>query len=196
MPFEDGNTLGPRRGVGRPLGSKNKLTKQFEEAVRLADERFTHPYLMMAEWANDPEMPIEIRAAMLKECASYRCIKPKRTVAIETQVPTFSSEEQAETFLAEFIAAIAPDLEPVELATITRQWIASKREGKELELKAEYPNNEMKIHIAGGLPQLPGTNVIMPKLNGHAQTELPPPDNVSSETISGNQTPEAKDGEP
>jgi hypothetical protein len=27
---------------------------------------------------------------------------------------------------------------------------------------------EQVIHVTGGLPELPGTNIIMPELNGHA----------------------------
>jgi hypothetical protein len=57
---------------GRRPGSKNKLALDFQKAVQEADKKYPHPYLMMAEWANDPNKPIEIRATMLKECASYR----------------------------------------------------------------------------------------------------------------------------
>jgi hypothetical protein len=60
---------------GRKLGSKNKLALEFQKAVAAADKDYPHPYLMMAEWANDETKPLEIRAAMLKECASYRYVK-------------------------------------------------------------------------------------------------------------------------
>jgi hypothetical protein len=157
---------------GRKVGSKNKLALDFQKAVEAADQKYPHPYLMMAEWANDPSKPIEIRAAMLKECASYRCVKPKQTLAVESTVPVFQTEQQAEAFLAEFISAMAPDLEPDQIAAMTRQWVMCKREGRELELKAQSlgdPNKPMLIRIEGGLPVQPGhEGVIMPhQMNGH-----------------------------
>jgi hypothetical protein len=156
---------------GRTVGSKNKITQQFHEACRIADEErgYKHPYLMMAEWANDESKPLEIRAAMLKECAAYRCMKPKQTIGIESEVPVFQSEDQAEQFLAEFISAMAPDLEPAELASMTRQFIISKREGKELDLKANPPKSlPVKVEIVGGLPTPPGYEAVIMPHNGHA----------------------------
>ena len=162
MTFAPGQSGNPS---GRKVGSKNKLAKQFQEACEAADEKYSHPYLMMAEWANDESKPLEIRAAMLKECAAYRCVKQKQTLAVEQTVPIFSSEDQAEQFLAEFISAMAPDLEPAELTNMIRSWIISKREGKELELKVENQGHvpEQIVKIVGGLPALPGTHINMNK---------------------------------
>ena len=56
---------------------------------------------------------------MIKECASYTCTKPKKTV--EVQVPVLSTIEQAEAFLATLAAE--NDLDPVELAAMVRHWI-------------------------------------------------------------------------
>jgi hypothetical protein len=165
--FPAGNNANPN---GRPVGSKNKINRDFyaayEEVKNLPG--YQHPLRLMYQWAMDPNLPIEVRAAMLKEFASYLCHKPKQTIAVEQTVPVFANEAQAETFLAEFIAAIAPDLEPAELAAMTRQFITSKREGKELELKAIKDETQpVRVEIIGGLPPLPNTNIIMPH-NGHA----------------------------
>jgi hypothetical protein len=186
---------------GRPIGSKNKINRDFyaayEEVKKLPG--YQHPLRLMYEWAMDPNLPIEIRAAMLKEYASYLCHKPKQTIAVESTVPVFSSAEQAEEFLAEFIAAIAPDLEPAELATMTRQFILSKREGKELELKAikDDTTQPVRVVIEGGLPPLPATNIMMPHnghaIEGHAIAGQISETSSSQETTS---TPEPKDGEP
>jgi hypothetical protein len=155
---------------GRTVGSKNKITRDFYAAYEQIKELpgYQHPLRLMYDWAMDPNLPIEVRASMLKEYASYLCHKPKQTIAVESTVPVFQSPEQAESFLAEFIASVAPDLEPAELATMTRQFIMSKREGKELELKAiqNDPTAPVRVIIEGGIPELPGTNVIMPH-NGH-----------------------------
>ena len=169
MTFTSGNNANPK---GRPVGSKNKLARDFDLAYEELKSLpgYQHPIKLMYQWAMDPNKPIEIRAAMLKEFASYICPKPKLKVSVD-QVPTFESAEQAEAFLAEFISVIAPHLEPPELATMTRQFILSKREGRELELKAIQgdPNKPIHIQIEGGLPTPPGLeNVIMPhKVNGH-----------------------------
>jgi hypothetical protein len=90
---------------GRHKGSLNKQNQLFQAACEEADRRgYPHPYLQMAEWVNDETKPLEVRKDLLKECASYRCPKPKQTVAVETTVPVFQSEDQAEQFLAEFIS--------------------------------------------------------------------------------------------
>jgi hypothetical protein len=170
----------------RPKGSKNVISREFHEVREEAKRRgYPHPYLQMAEWANDPNKPLEIRCAMLKECASYTCVKPKQSIAIESDVPIFQSETQAEQFLAEFISAMAPSLEPAEIASMTKQWIETKREGKELELKVASqgdPDKPQRIKIVGGLPRLPirpgESSVIMPSengLNGHVIDGLPAP---------------------
>jgi hypothetical protein len=189
--------------AGRKPGSKNKLKRDFHEAYEEAKRRgYTHPFLAMMEIANDMTQPVERRDGMLREAASYVCPKPRQTVAIERDVPVFTSEQQAEAFLAEFIAAIAPDLEPTELANMTRQFILSKREGKELELKANPPASQpVHVVIEGGLPVPPGyENVIMPH-NGHAiEGHL-----VAGQQIAGQEAksfpeqkppPQTQDGEP
>ena len=157
----EGHTNNPR---GRPPGSKNKITKDFHDAYEAAIEKgYKHPYQEMMEWVHDASKPLEIRAAMLKECASYTCVKPKQTIGIEPEtVPVFQSEDQAEQFLAEFIATIAPDLDPIELATMTRQYIMSKREGEELHLKRNPPETlPQRIEIINSPGPLPGTNIDM-----------------------------------
>jgi hypothetical protein len=126
----------------------------------------------MMEIANDPKVSDERRDAMLKECASYVCPKPKVQASVEREVPTFTTADKAEAFLAEFISTMAPDLEPAEIATMTRQFIMSKREGEELELKvaAQHGGAEQTITFAPvgptvqspdgiGLKDLPGTKL-------------------------------------
>jgi hypothetical protein len=179
-PGESGNPS------GRKPGSKNKIGRDFHDAYEQAkDKGYSHPYLVMMEWAHDESKPVEIRAAMLKECASYTCTKPKLT--IRSEVPVLTSIEQAEAFLATLTAE--SELDPIELLTAIRHWIDSKRDGQELQLKIQDHRGsapEQRILIEGGLPDLPGTNVIMPELNeahnGHtldleknAETTLPAP---------------------
>jgi hypothetical protein len=178
LPFQPGN----KYSKGRQPGSKNIRARELEEACQEADRRgYPHPYLQMAEWANDETKPLEFRGSMVKECAAYRCPKPKETRSIQFDIQQLTSVEQAEAS----IVAIATenDLDPVELITAIRHWIDSKRAGQELELKqiAAGGAREQTIRIIGGPydinpdGNLPGSNVIMPHLNGHAHEELPAP---------------------
>jgi hypothetical protein len=56
----------------------------------------------------------------------------------------------------------------LELSTLTRNWLSAKYEREELRLKTVHVHGapEQTIHISGGLPPLPGTNITMPVLNG------------------------------
>jgi hypothetical protein len=171
--FEVGNKL----SKGRPLGSKNIRKRELDKACEEADRRgYPHPYLQMAEWANNPNIEMSIRSDMLKACASYRCPKPKESHHVELTVPPLTTIEQAEAFLASLAAET--DLEPLELIATIRHWIDSKRSGVELELKqiAAGGTGDAVIRIEGGLPELPGTEIIHPGLhtphylNGHAPT--------------------------
>ena len=94
MPFQPGVASNPN---GRPSGSKNKIGRDFYAAYEEAKGKYKHPYLLMMEWAHDEFKPLEVRAAMIKEAASYTCTKPKITV--RSEVPVLSSIEQAEFFL-------------------------------------------------------------------------------------------------
>lgn len=184
-----------RNPNGRPVGSKNKIGRDFHEAYEQAKEKYKHPYLLMMEWAHDKSKPLEVRAAMIKEAASYTCTKPNLTV--RTEVPVLTSIEQAEAFLAAL--ATENDFDPIELVSVVRHWIDSKREGQELQMKQiaqGHAGQDQHIHISGGLPELPGTNVTMPVLNGHnghTIDHIPATDAAPQETNSG---PSSQDPQP
>jgi len=176
MTFQPGHTLSP----GRRLGSRNKLGREFDAAFEEAKARgYTHPFLRMMEIANDPNEPTERRDTMLLAAASYACPKAG-TIQHQfvAEAPHITTVEQAENFLATLAIEFAPELNPVELSSLIRAWIASKREGQELDLKVNPPETKPQIiKIVGGLDRLPGTAVVMPgdeeqKTNGHA---LEPP---------------------
>ena len=175
MTFQPDQSPNPR---GRPPGSKNKIGRDFHDAYEEAKAKgYKHPYLVMVEWAHDETKPLEIRAAMLKECASYTCTKPKLTV--RSEVPVLSSVEQAEFFLATL--AVENDFDPIELMTVIKHWIESKRAGQELQLKITSQNggSDQTIRIEGGLPPLSGCNIIgmggephTPVMNGHSNSHV------------------------
>jgi hypothetical protein len=89
-------------------------------------------------------------------------------------VPDFASCEEAEAFLLQLSQREASqelDTESVaQVSTRVLDWIRSKRAGQELELKrinATQDIGSQQIVITGGLPALPGTDIIAPQLNGH-----------------------------
>jgi hypothetical protein len=89
-------------------------------------------------------------------------------------VPDFTSVEIAEDFLARLPVLVARgelDFQSAqELSAMTKLWIDAKNDRSELELKVvnQGGETEQTIHITGGLPELPGTRIEMPLLNGHA----------------------------
>jgi hypothetical protein len=177
-----GNQLA--KGRGRPLGSKNKLGRDFNEACEEITRRgYTHPVLRMMEIANDESVSEPRRDTMLLAAASYLCPKPKVKIDVRSEIPQLTTAEDGENLLAILIAELGSELEPLELATFIRAFIRAKRDGQELELKQieAGTSKEQTIRIAGGLPEIPGTNVIMPgtentRFNGHSEaTQITPP---------------------
>ena len=66
----------------------------------------------------------------------------------------------------------------LELTTMVKAWVDTQYDRSEYELKLANSTGtgDTTIKIEGGLPPLPGTNVIMPpKINGHGLQELEPP---------------------
>jgi hypothetical protein len=114
--------------------------------------------------------------------ARFQAIPPPQYVNTQIKVPDFQSAEQAEHFLLNLAKQVALgelDFQSAnEVASRILAWINSKRYGEELELKrltAGQDTGEQTIHVTGGLPPLPGTNITMPQFNGHAHAELLPP---------------------
>jgi hypothetical protein len=164
MTFVPGNVANPN---GRPKGSRNKQGRELDEAIEESKRLgHPHPYLQMSIIANDPNVPVERRDMFLKECAVYRCPKPKQSVAIETQLP----EDISTADIAKIIKDLSHELEPAELMGMLLSLAKSRREDRELQLKIDHigdPDKPEHIVIDGGLPPLPGTNVIMPGMNGN-----------------------------
>jgi hypothetical protein len=66
----------------------------------------------------------------------------------------------------------------IALSTLVRNWISAKHADQEFELKrlaADASNAEQVIRIEGGLPDLPGTSIIMPVPGDLAHSPLHPP---------------------
>jgi hypothetical protein len=77
----------------------------------------------------------------------------------------------------------------LEIGSLIKQWIDSKRAAMELNLKIAAQGGDKNVHIRieGGMNALPGTDIIMPQLNsmnGHhgplIEHAEPPPPNDSA----------------
>ena len=100
-----------------------------------------------------------------------------RFVEDAIQVSDFKSVEAAQDFLAELARrSAAGELElqcATDISNLVKNWVLSITAQDELQLKIskENPQGPQEIHIVGGMPALPGTNIIMdkePSLNGSA----------------------------
>jgi hypothetical protein len=163
MSFEEGHKL----AKARPKGSRNKLGREFDQAFEESKARgYTHPFLRMMEIANDESQPTERRDTMLLAAASYACPKAgtiQHQFVAEVQQPT--SIEQAENILSQLFVELAPELDPIQLVTVIKAWIESKRAGAELDHKLHPPETRPQlIQIVGGLGTAPGhESVLMPR---------------------------------
>ena len=142
------------------------------------------PVLFQHQLLSDETIPKVNRAIIAQGISNYYhprlgiLAAPKYVTAVEI-IPDFATIEDAELYLlklAQRQAAQEMDLETAKAnAERVLDWIHSKRAGQELEFKrqqADLSDQPQVIRIEGGLPELPGTNISMPKLNGHAATSL------------------------
>src|SRR5215813_7051701 len=160
---------------GRPLGSRNKRTKEIIQQIIESNNK--DPLITLSEISsNDPDSAIRATAANM--LAPYMHSKMQSTPAprfVEelVVVPNFLSIEQAEDYLKQIPVLLGrgeiDSQTALELSTLVRNWILSIHARSELELKkisVDGPQ-EQTITIRGGLPVLPGCeNLIMPQLNG------------------------------
>jgi hypothetical protein len=102
-----------------------------------------------------------------------------RYIDVQLDVPEFTHVSDAENFLAKIALLTARghlDIQSAqELSGLVKTWIDTQYAKDELQFKINPPEQrDTTIHITGGLPALPGTNITMPVLehepatNGHA----------------------------
>jgi hypothetical protein len=178
MTFQPGHDL----SQGRPLGSANKRSEELRR--RLRDRGDTDPADYCSSIVSNPNEPRELRLAAANYLLPY--LYPKRGAITE---PYRDFIEHPITFPHPDPKTIQQSNENILFISnlkgqgqIDQAWgdnlIADQcrvRDGLIDEAKllaAQGPTGDMTIHIEGGLPTLPGTNIAMPLANGH---ELPHP---------------------
>jgi hypothetical protein len=143
------------------------------------------PILFQHRLLSDETIPAPTRAVIANQIAPYYrprlgVMEPAKFVQTPIEVPTFATIEDAEAFLIQLAQRVASqELDIETVATVSARvldWIHSKRAGQELEIKrlnATQDTGDTTIRIEGGLPELPGTSITMPQLNGHEHNSLP-----------------------
>jgi hypothetical protein len=194
--FQPGNT----ESTGRPPGSPNKRTNELR--YRLQNRGDVDPADFCSAIVSNPNEPTELKLAAANYLLPY--LYPKRG-AVATpryidepiQLPEPTTIEQANKNIAYISSLKAQGLIDLDFAnsliadntTIANNLIAEE----ELKFKLYPPETrDTTITVVGGLPALPGTNITMPVLNGHAVSEqlLSAPTDVIPADDGTNQVPE------
>jgi hypothetical protein len=126
---------------------------------------------------NDPNTEPALRVAAASALANYchpkmQSLPVPRYVELQIDVPEFTHVSDAENFLAKIALLVARghlDIQSAqELSGLVKLWIDSQYQKDELQFKLNPPEQrDTSIHVVGGLPALPGTQIDMPQFNGH-----------------------------
>ena len=175
MTFQPGHNL----SNGRPPGAANRRSEQLR--IRLRDRGDIDPADFCSSIVSSQTEPTELKLQAANFLLPY--LYPKRG-AVATpryidepvQLPEPATIEQANKNIAYISNLKAQGLIDLDFAnsliadntTIANNLIAEE----ELKFKLNPPETrDQTITIRGGLPSLPGTNITMPVLNGHAVSE-------------------------
>ena len=162
-----GHTNNPN---GRPVGSRNRRTNEIFEKLEARGD--LDPADHLSSIVTNPNHPVELRAQAANFLMPYKYSKRGTLVApryVEDQItiPDFANIQEAQNFLADIARrAGAGELELAsanDISNLVKNWVLSVTPQDELQLKIakENPQGPQEIRIEGGLPPLPGTNVIM-----------------------------------
>src|SRR6516165_10921374 len=167
--FQPGNT----ESKGRPRGSANRRTDEL--SFRLKNRGDVDPADFCSQIVSSPNEPTELKLQAANFLLPY--LYPKRG-AVPTpryidepvQLPEPVTIEQANKNIAYISNLKAQGLIDLDFAnsliadntTIANNLIAEE----ELKFKLYPPEQQdQRIVIQGGLPELPGTSIVMPELN-------------------------------
>src|SRR5262249_45846962 len=168
---------------GRPLGSRNKRTKEIINQIIQSGNK--DPLLTLSEISSS-DLDSSVRAAAANMLAPYMHSKMQSTPAprfIEESIdiPLFTHLSDAEQFLAKITALVGQgrlDIQTgLELSSLAKAWLDAQYAREELAIKqinAGTTEHEQRIVISGGLPTMQGLEgVLMPQLNGEPVTNVP-----------------------
>src|SRR5262249_34239888 len=166
---------------GNPNGYKGPRERRRKEVFEIIknlghkDALETLSYLQHNEHI-DPGLRIAAAAALAPYCHPKMQATPTpRFIDLQLDVPEFAHVSDAENFLAKIALLVARghlDIQSAqELSGLVKTWIDSQYQREELNYKISPPEQrDTTISIVGGLPQLPGTSIVMPVLDGKPVT--------------------------
>src|SRR5215472_13429422 len=172
MPWAPGQSGNPH-GYAGPRERRRKEVFEIIKNLGHKDALETLSYLQHNEQI-EPGLRIAAAAALAPYCHPKMQSTPTpRYIDLQLDVPEFTHVSDAENFLAKIALLCAKghlDIQSAqELSGLVKLWIDSQYAKEELQFKINPPEQrDTTIRIEGGLPALPGTNITMPVLDGHA----------------------------
>src|SRR6516162_1407785 len=173
MTFQPGQSGNPK-GYSGP---RNRRRHEVFQIIKDLGHKFALVTLStLAHESQDEGIKMAAAAALAPYChPKLQATPTPRFVENPIDVADFVRVSDAESFLARLPVLVARgelDFQSAqELCAMTSLWINSQYQREELAIKqynAGSTEHEQTIRIEGGLPALPGTNVTMPMLDGHA----------------------------
>jgi hypothetical protein len=185
---------------GRVPGTRNKRTQEILNLLQSRGDKDPLDFLSEVISSTNTyshELKVTASNILAPYCHSKRGTLPApRFVDDPLQVPDFQTIDEAQDFQKEIARrAAAGELElqaSLDISTLIGNWIRSRQATIELDLKvhAQGVPGDTTIRIEGGLPPLPGTDIIMPEINGELNGKTidhePPPPAIEA-THSNNQ---------
>jgi len=180
MPWAPGESGNPNGYQGpRNQSARHKIHREVMEEIKGLGHK--DALLVLSTIANDPNADTAYRVGAATALAPFQhpklqSIPTPRFIDLQIDIPEFTHVSEAESFLAKIALLCAKghlDIQSaLELSGLVKLWIDSQYAKEELAYKISPPETrDTTIRIVGGLDPLPGTNVSMPVLNGHAVSE-------------------------
>ena len=172
---------GHEHSKGRPTGARNRSSYELREKLKARGDR--DPAEFLSSIVSDNNQSTEVRIAASGQLMPYYHSKlgatpvPPPPVYVQEAVslPAPSTIRQAYkniSRLSEMKAQGQLDFATADSLINDQRVILNALVDEAKLIAAQGPTGDMTIHIEGGLPSLPGTNIAMPLANGH---ELPHP---------------------
>jgi len=172
---------GHEHSKGRPTGARNRSSYELREKLKARGDR--DPAEFLSSIVSDNTQSTEVRIAASGQLMPYYHSKlgatpvPPPPVYVQEAVslPAPSTIRQAYkniSRLSEMKAQGQLDFATADSLINDQRVILNALVDEAKLIAAQGPTGDMTIHIEGGLPSLPGTNIAMPLANGH---ELPHP---------------------
>jgi hypothetical protein len=174
MTFQPGIASNP---AGRPKGARNRRTQEILDLIQGRGDKDPLDALSEIVTKNQDPNIVATAANMLAPFVHSKrgTLPAPRFVPDQIEVPTFNTVQEAEAYLAHIPVLLGrgelDSQSALELSTLTKNWLDSiyARQEYEIKLQAQGGGTDTIIKIEGGLPNLPGTDIIPGPslLNGH-----------------------------